>query len=578
MQVRPAKLAALIGLIHNVNARLKRSLDHPAVFIAGLVAICAIYAFIEWHYVARLPLAVDEMHGFAHAYRLRLEIPYRDFAPYKTVLGYYVQLLPALFTSSPWLRFLYIKWFLAAVTALALFVAAWLLRRHYHRTAILCALAMLVMMNTFLERSAELRVDMLTSLFGLFSLIYLLRGRWVVTGLLAGAAFITSQKGIYFVTAGGLAASMMLLAPVRKRDALRDLIVYSASAGCVLGGYILVFAAFSSLDTVLGTMFHPKVKALATAEMYDLMWIRVFWVQTVQRNPFFYLMAAMALGRVFSARSDAQHNFRNLKLFAFALTMSLLCLWHRQPWPYFFVLLLPTLFVLIADLLSSEHDIRGRLSWTVMTCIVLFGLVFPLLRMPIVLAQDNSYQRYNVELAWKILQRNDGYLAGVGMLYPHPHIPSSLSWIDHPKGLEVKAMPRKAQKDLLKQLDANPPKIVLWNNRLRRLFPALRRYIDRHYHHYHGSIHVYKFHVKKDATAFNVPFDGRYQVDTESPYIYIQDQLTPRIATVYLTKGRYRIASGGETVTLRFVPNLSEKHLQPQFQAKQELFPDPYKY
>lgn len=578
MQVSSAKVVALISRAREACVHLKRRLDHPGFFMAAVAVICAIYAIIEWHYVARLPLAVDEMHGVAHPLRLRSEIPYRDFVPYKTVLGYYLQLLPTLFTSSPWLKFLYIKWFLAAVTALALFVAGWMLRRHYHKTAILFALVMLVMMNTFLERSAELRIDMLTSLFGLFGLICLLRNNWVATGLLTGAAFITSQKGIYFITAGGLATCVMLLTPSRKRDVLRDIVVYSASVACVIGSYILFWAAFSSLDSVVAAMFNPRVKALATAELYDLMWIRTFWVQTVQRNPFFYLLAAMALGRLFSVRGDAGHGFRNLRLFAFGLAVCMQCLWHRQPWPYFFVLLLPTLFVLIVDLLSSEQDTRGRLSLPVVTCIVLCGLVFPSLRMPIVLAQDNSYQRYNVELASRILKPHDGYFAGVGMLYPHPHIPGSLSWIDHPKGLQVKAMPRKAQKKLLRELDANPPKIVLWNSRLRRLFPSLRRYLDRHYHHYHGSIHVYKFHIKKDATTFNVPFTGRYHIDTASPYIYIQGQVTPRIATVYLAKGRHAIASGGEAVTLRFVPNVAKQNLQPHFEAKQELFPDPYKY
>jgi len=36
----------------------------------------------------------------------------------------------------------------------------------------------------------------------------------------------------------------------------------------------------------------------------------------------------------------------NLTLFVYALVLGALCIWHKQPWPYFFVLLVPTAYLL----------------------------------------------------------------------------------------------------------------------------------------------------------------------------------------------------------------------------------------
>ena len=64
------------------------------------------------------------------------------------------------------------------------------------------ATAALFAMSTFLERAAELRVDMLTSLAGLVSFVLLLSRRYALAGLACGLSFLISQKGVYFFAAG----------------------------------------------------------------------------------------------------------------------------------------------------------------------------------------------------------------------------------------------------------------------------------------------------------------------------------------------------------------------------------------
>src|SRR5207253_1503906 len=97
------------------------------------------------------------------------------------------------FPYSTWTNLLLVKYEMALLTAAVLFLAAWMLRSVFDRRAVLVSLALLLAMSTFLERSAELRVDMLTGLAGLLSFVLLVRGWPAASGLLAGLSFCISQ-------------------------------------------------------------------------------------------------------------------------------------------------------------------------------------------------------------------------------------------------------------------------------------------------------------------------------------------------------------------------------------------------
>src|SRR3990167_7391495 len=61
-----------------------------------LVSFCLCYLIFEFFFNAYTMLTVDEF-WFAHSvFRFAHLLPYRDFFPYKTVLGYYFLLFPLL--------------------------------------------------------------------------------------------------------------------------------------------------------------------------------------------------------------------------------------------------------------------------------------------------------------------------------------------------------------------------------------------------------------------------------------------------------------------------------------------------
>ena len=117
-------------------------LDRGFPWIAA--AICLVYLWVALTYVLRIPLSMDEFQGAHDVYALRGKLPYVDFTPYKTVLGYYVQLPFMMLGDDSWARLIWVKRGMAAINALVLFVVARSLGRVIERGAVLLSLAALV--------------------------------------------------------------------------------------------------------------------------------------------------------------------------------------------------------------------------------------------------------------------------------------------------------------------------------------------------------------------------------------------------------------------------------------------------
>ena len=71
------------------------------------------------------------------------------------------------------------------------------------------------------------------------------------------------------------------------------------------------------------------------------------------QDPLFYLLAVISLGRLVANRMHGERGFEEFVLMVYGMVLCGLGFWHKQPWPYFFVLLIPTCFVLIASLMEE---------------------------------------------------------------------------------------------------------------------------------------------------------------------------------------------------------------------------------
>lgn len=529
-------------------------------FRPAVVALVAFYVALQFVYIAHLPMVMDEFDGAYEAYRLRHAVPYRDFAPYKTVLGYYIETPWTFLSSTVWGRIVAVKSEIALINAAMLATAALYMSRFLRKPAILAALLLLVLCSTFLERSSELRVDMLTGWAGLWSLLFLMRGRYGWAGAAAGLSFLISQKGAFYLLAGAAAAGVHWLFTEPVPSGTRRVLRYIASATAVVVAYVVLWGAASSLRSVLDATFIGGVNA-ALLPSYEIR--HRFWTQILRRDPAYFLLSAFALWRIASARS--------ISLFVYAGAVLLQVALYPQPWPYFFVLIFPTLFVLHA----AFFDVAG-LRTPLLVILLVFAVLYPMRRILVVLARHNDYQRYNVELASAMLAPNDTYLAGTDIIHDHEQSLPILSRLGGTVIAALRAQPAALPQQIAAALDRRPPKLIIGNYRIYGLPPPLLDYILRHYARLSAS--VFSYAPLTESGAVRLAFAGRYLIDAKSPGPVAIDGTTYRSGSrVQLTAGMHRLAAGSP-VRLRLVAEGIESVLDPRFVDEQDFYPHVYDY
>lgn len=550
-------------------SRLEAALDEGRGF-AWTVALCGlVYLVLQAVYGLRMPLADDEFGGAQAAYRVTELIPYRDFPPYKTVLGYYVQALPLLLTDNLWAGILLIRLEMAVINTLVLVFVAFRLRRHFRGSAICLALAALVVMSTFVERSFVLRVDMLGSLCGLLSLVFLLERRPAVAGALAGLGFLFSQKSAYFILAGGAALGTWWLWRLWRhrfeqaetaRKAFFGLAFYSSAVFAVLIAYFGFWSWVGSFDQAVLRVAQTSADIGLTDRPYICS--RDFWWQTLRRNPGFYGAAALALVTLAPVVWQKRRH-RDWRLLAYGTSMVALSVWHKQPCPYFFVILIPTLFVLIVDLFERlRQDPRWPSNRRAPLVVLYLGLVLlvPLSRLPRTLERDNDFQSYTVALANALMHPEDEYLASLPVLYDRRQPVAEFRWLDDIMRRRLHRSSPDELLDIASRMDQARLKLVIMNYRMEDLPPLLRDYLVYHFAHFWGNVYLYAPFVGRGQSDFDITFDGLYQVDLQgdSGPATIDGQPAAHGQLLRLKQGAHR-KSSAESLRLRFMP----EHLDP---------------
>lgn len=463
---------------------------------------------------------VDEFQGAYAVHRLTRELPYRDFQPYKTVLGYYLQLpvleLSRLLGRGIWVGLLSVKVEMALITALTVGWSATQLRKTFRPGAILVGTVLLLSVSTFLERSAALRVDMLTALAGLVSLVFLIRRRPFTAGVLAGLSFLISQKGgmysvagIVYTAADGLTGSRRF--PGHHGSTLQFAGAMIATLALYYGIWIIVAPGSNPLAATAA----PVGPVLAAGYSIRLR----FWLQTLIRNPFFYGLGFWSVMILAVSKRAPAAPWRS-PLAAYAGTIVAVCAWYRQPWPYFFVLLLPTLWVAVIGYLhlkgSRSFQDRFVLSRKFVAATATLGIAFPLaLRVPVNLRRDASYQRDVVTLASEVVEPGQSYLAGAALLYDRHQEPAELRWLDYPHRAALGALSPRQMQSLLARLEGSRMKAVIYNYRLRNLPDPLLDHLNARFLPVYKDLAVYAPTLSIGDQRLSLDFGGEYRLISE---------------------------------------------------------------
>ncbi len=533
-------------------------------FRTSVLLIILLFAAIQIFYAQRLALVMDEFDGVYEAHRLRRDVPYRDFTPYKTVLGYYIQYPATLVASTVWGRIVALKVELVIINALMLGAAGLYCSRFLSGGATAISLAMLAASSVMLERAGEIRVDMLTAWAGLWSFLFLIRGRFALAGALGALSFAVSQKAALYVIASDVVLIAAIAMDRDRRAAFRSFAAFNIAAAAGLLAYLGFWSVVGDPQTVLRATFLAASQTAMTVD-YDIQWR--FWSQVLVRNFFFFLMAGAAVVVLVRRRDDAVA--RGVSVYAAVLL--LLSAVYTQPWPYFFVILFPTLFVLVAAFL----DRIGSPRLLVAACVVL-GVLYPLHRLLVVPDRSNEYQRYNVSLAAALLGEGETYLAANDIIHDREQAVRSLSRLDAIGLRLLEERGPQHHEQLIRDLDRNPPKLIIGTYRIYHLPQMMLEYIAQQYARLSGSVYLYAPLVPRGEGTLNVRFPGRYRVEVQTGGSAVVDgDAVPNGTMIDLQAGPHRIATPAP-LRLRLLPAGIEALIDPQYADERIFYPQVY--
>jgi hypothetical protein len=263
---------------------------------------------------------------------------------------------------------------------------------------------------------------------------------------------------------------------------------------------------------------------------------------------------------------------RQWLLFGYGTSLLVLGIWHKQPWPYFFVLLIPTAWVLIVSYLELALERARRFGRFALGCVVVLGIGWSLHRVPVVLARDNGFQRHMVRLAEDVLEPADTYFAGVEMIFTRRQPPMPLAWLDRVRLREVAGINSNVT---IAQLQTAAPTVLIWNERLDALPEPVRLYLQEQYARWHGNIWVHSPTIQSGSSRFSLYLTGQCVVMASVPVETNGELLQPG-DRVTLSRGRHS-TSGRQPFRLLCTPLVTDPP-DPRYASPQALFPNVYDY
>lgn len=535
-------------------------------FLLWLLVLWLGYATLQTLYITRMPMVMDEFEGAHSVHRFATGLPYRDFDPYKTVLGYYLQ-LPALeLPRDLWRGMLAVKFEMAAaVIAVFLGVGA-VLHRTFASAPVLLSTAMLIAMSDFAERSADLRVDMLTALAGLIAFAALLHRRSAVAGAMVAVSILISQKGAFYLAASGAVLIVDLIVAEDRRAALRRSVRFTGGFAPILLSYLAIWALVATPQAVLQAVFGTAAR-VALSNVYSIR--GRFWIQTVQRNPLYWLLAVVSIPILLRRWRDPLSR----TIAGYGGVVLALGAWYRQPWPYFFVILCPTVFVLHLALLQLLERRQRRIA--VGICLLL-GVVYPAFRLRSTLLRDSAEQRWTVEFAHAILAPSDRYFAGNDMIWDHEQAPTELRWLDGTVAQQLRQKPPSELMALAAQIRRAPIKLVIGSYRTANLPAPIARVLEADFEQIWGNVEVYA--PRLHSGSFALKFSGSYRIEAAPGACLVIDGLAACPGSlVHLDRGMHALSSP-RPVRLQLIPQGWMAFADPRFARRSDLYQDVYTY
>ncbi len=296
------------------------------------------------------------------------------------------------------------------------------------RLTALLALALLLSVSTFVERSFRLRSEPLAILLAALALYAVIRTEadrtqaLLSAGILAGLAFVTTQKSVYFNVAlgAGLVLDAWISGRIFAGFRRGALLVFGWTLAIL--AYGVGFGGTQMLAVLENLVTGPLALALEGGSYYA--GLERFVIQTLERNPLAWGVLAAGLGlMVLRLGQCGAHRIATIH----ALLITGFVFFHNQTWPYVFTMALPFLapFGAVAIVLLGHRGRAGGIAALTLCLAIAFG---SLIRNAQYMPHDNRAQLSLVAEAEAQLAPDDSYFDGIGMIPTRRMIPPV--WLD----------------------------------------------------------------------------------------------------------------------------------------------------
>lgn len=342
------------GLITKQSAAVKYG------FFISITLICSVYLLYQFLAIPIGALTADEFVFARHIYEYTYNLPYRDFSPYKTTLGYYLLSIPLYFSHDVLTPLFLLKNQIVLINTICIGISAFWATKIFDKRATALALLVIVANQIFFVYGSDLRVDMLTSWLCLFSLFAILQQRPTLAGTLLGLSFLISQKAFWYITAINAGFFFCWLLIQNTNYNLRTFLKFNASILGVVAIYILVWSYLSDLKTVISNLFYDAY-IQAGINYYSGIYLKC-WQTVLQHGGLLFLLWPIAYITLFESTSDATTKQKHIFITVTGTVAMLQFIHYKQAFPYNFVFTIPALFIMYADFLSSLFQSREKKS------------------------------------------------------------------------------------------------------------------------------------------------------------------------------------------------------------------------
>lgn len=333
-----------------MNSTYKKSFTHPSVAALGVLALVLSYFIIQLCLIPHIALVRDELWFAHHIYQYTHHLPYRDFLPYKTVLGYYLLSIPMFFSHDVIAPLLYMKVEVAAINALLMLGIAYWARRFFNMKAILLTLLIIVFSQQFLLLSSAIRTDLLSSWLGLLSILLILSNRYSWAGLLLAAAFLFSQKALWLFIATDAALVSYWFFSSRNWKTILAAIKFNMVFIAIISIYLAFWSYQANVATVFSSVFYEAYS------QSKLNWYESFyylcWQGIILNGPLFFLLWPLTLIRLFVTYAEDKVSHQRVLIAVYAGVSLFLFAIYKQPFMYNTVFCLPAFFIIYSDFFS----------------------------------------------------------------------------------------------------------------------------------------------------------------------------------------------------------------------------------